>query len=213
MERYVLSSYCTNSHNCYSFGRVHINRYLRWYIRSTYIRLDNSSRAMFLLKQGHESISADNSELGQEKHLVSARELNIYWSTFFASPIERNWFQRPRLVKPRSRSSASESCEAMATSELDDMLSILSREDILAILAFGDMEEALKAKAKSNIKTLNMYTPAWQPAFLKVSWITSAYLAKPFFPLGGLSPFEANSSTCFRRDNSSASAARLHWTN
>lgn len=150
----MLSSYCANSHTRYSFGRVHINRYLRGYIRSTYIRLDNSSRVMFLPKQGNVSISADNSKLGQEKHLVSARELNICWSKFFASPIERNWFQRPRLVKPRSRSSASESCEAMATSELDDMLSIPSREDILAILAFGDMEEALESKSKEQHKNI-----------------------------------------------------------
>ena len=57
--------------------------------------------------------------------------------------MERNWFQRPRLVKARSRSSASESCEAIATSELDDMLSIFSSEDILATLAFGDMVDAL----------------------------------------------------------------------
>ena len=57
--------------------------------------------------------------------------------------MERNWFQRPRLVKTRSRSSASESWEAIATSELDDMLSIFSSEDILATLAFGDMVDAL----------------------------------------------------------------------
>ena len=70
-------------------------------------------------------------------------ELKIYWSKFLASPMERNWFQRPRLVKARSRSSASESCEAIDTSELDDMLSIFSSEDILDTLAFGDMEDAL----------------------------------------------------------------------
>lgn len=62
--------------------------------------------------------------------------------------MERNWFQRPRLVKARSRSSASESCEAIATSELEAILSMLSREDILAILAFGDMEDALNKKGK-----------------------------------------------------------------
>lgn len=46
---------------------------------------------------------------------------------------------------PRSRSSASESCEAIATSEFDEILSMLSREAILAILAFGDIEDALEA--------------------------------------------------------------------
>lgn len=83
-----------------------------------------------------------------KKHLASARELNIYWSKFFASPIERSWFQRPRMVNARSRSSASESCEAIATREFDDMLNMFSSEDILAILAFGDMEEALKKYEK-----------------------------------------------------------------
>lgn len=34
-------------------------------------------------------------------------------------------------------------------------------------------------------------------------------LEKPFFPLGGLIPFEANSSTCLRTASSSASAPRL----
>lgn len=63
--------------------------------------------------------------------------------------MERNWFQRPRLVKARSRSSASESWEAIATSELEAILSMLSRDDILAILAFGDMEEALNKKGKA----------------------------------------------------------------
>lgn len=82
--------------------------------------------------------------LGQAKHLASPTELNKYWSKFLASPIERSWFQRPRLVKALSRSSASESWEAIATSELDDMLNMLSSEAILAILAFGDMEDALR---------------------------------------------------------------------
>lgn len=40
-----------------------------------------------------------------------------------------------------------------------------------------------------------------------------SYLANPFFPLGGLSLFEANSSTCFSTANSSASARRLRSTN
>jgi len=57
--------------------------------------------------------------------------------------MERKWCQRPRLLKERSLSSASESCEAIATSELDDMLSIFSREAIRAILAFGDREDSL----------------------------------------------------------------------
>nr|GMD96348.1 hypothetical protein Iba_chr15bCG3910 [Ipomoea batatas] len=58
--------------------------------------------------------------------------------------MERSWFQRPRLLKACSRSSASESCEAIETSEFDEMLSICSREAILAILALGDIEDALK---------------------------------------------------------------------
>ena len=62
--------------------------------------------------------------------------------------MERNWFQRPRLVKARSLSSASDSWEAIATSELDDILSMFSSEDILAILAFGDMEDALRKPEK-----------------------------------------------------------------
>lgn len=41
---------------------------------------------------------------------------------------------------------------------------------------------------------------------------TNLYLANPFFPLGGLRPFEANSSTCRSTANSSASAARLEIT-
>lgn len=40
-------------------------------------------------------------------------------------------------------------------------------------------------------------------------FLQKLYLANPFFPLGGLSPFEANSSTCFNTASSSASAARL----
>lgn len=82
-------------------------------------------------------------------HLASATKLNMYWSKFFASPIDRNWFQRPRLVNARSRSSASESCDAIATSELDDMLSMFSSEDILAILAFGDIEHTLQDKIEA----------------------------------------------------------------
>nr|GMD94605.1 hypothetical protein Iba_chr15aCG4170 [Ipomoea batatas] len=58
--------------------------------------------------------------------------------------MERSWFQRPRLLKACSRSSASESCEAIETSEFDEMLSICSREAILDILALGDIEDALK---------------------------------------------------------------------
>lgn len=77
-------------------------------------------------------------------YLASARELNIYWSKFFESAIDRNWFQRPRLAKARSRSSASDNCEAIDTSEFDEMLNMLSNEDILAILASGDKEQALK---------------------------------------------------------------------
>jgi hypothetical protein len=50
------------------------------------------------------------------------------------------------LVNARSRSSASESCEAIATSELDVMLNMFSRDDILAVLAFGDIEDALKSR-------------------------------------------------------------------
>lgn len=57
--------------------------------------------------------------------------------------MERNWFQRPRFVKARSRSSASESCEAIATREFEDMLSMFSSDVILAILAVGDIEETL----------------------------------------------------------------------
>lgn len=76
-----------------------------------------------------------------------------------ASPIERNWFQRPRLVMLRSRSSASESCEAIATSEFDEILIMLSREAILDILALGDSEDALITKdAKSTL-------------FQKILWI------------------------------------------
>lgn len=82
------------------------------------------------------------------KNLESARELNMYWSKFFASPIERNWFQRPRFVKARSRSSASESCEAIDTRELDEILNMFSSDDILAILAFGDIEDALNKQFK-----------------------------------------------------------------
>lgn len=47
-------------------------------------------------------------------------------------------------MTPLSRSSASESCEDIATSEFDEILSMFSREAILAILAFGDIEDALK---------------------------------------------------------------------
>ena len=79
-------------------------------------------------------------------YLVSARELNIYWSKFFASPIDRSWFQRPRLVKARSRSSASESCDAIATRELEDIPSMFSSEDILAVLALGDNDDALETE-------------------------------------------------------------------
>lgn len=39
--------------------------------------------------------------------------------------------------------------------------------------------------------------------------MTTDYLEKPFFPLGGLTPFEANSSTCLKTASSSANAARL----
>lgn len=68
----------------------------------------------------------------------------MYWRRFFASPIDLKLFHRPRFMKPRSRSSASDSWEAMATKEFDEMLSIFSRDDILAILAFGDIDDALE---------------------------------------------------------------------
>ena len=57
--------------------------------------------------------------------------------------MERNWFHRPRLVKARSRSSASESCEAIATREFEDMLIMFSSDVTLAILAVGDIEDTL----------------------------------------------------------------------
>lgn len=47
------------------------------------------------------------------------------------------------------------------------------------------------------------------PKFFNRKNAHNFYLANPFFPLGGLIPFEANSSTCFNTANSSASAARL----
>ena len=77
------------------------------------------------------------------KHLASAAALNMYWSKFLASPIERKWFQRPRPIEACSLSSASESCEAIAMSAFEDMLSMFSREVILAILAFGDMDSLI----------------------------------------------------------------------
>lgn len=48
-----------------------------------------------------------------------------------------------------------------------------------------------------------------KPKFFNGKNVHNFYLANPFFPLGGLIPFEANSSTCFNTANSSASAARL----
>lgn len=76
-------------------------------------------------------------------HLDSAVVLNKYWSKFFASFIERTWFHRPRPTDPRSLSSASESCEAIAVSAFEDMLSMFSREAILSFLAFGDIDNNL----------------------------------------------------------------------
>lgn len=91
-----------------------------------------------------------------EKNLASPSELNIYCSKCFASPIERSWFQCPRLAKARSRSSASDSWEAIATSEFEDMLSMFSREDILDIRAFGDMDETLKWREGKNISQFDI---------------------------------------------------------
>jgi len=138
--------------------------------------------------------------------------------------MERSWFQRPRFVNARSRSSASESCEAIATRELDDMLNMFSSDDFLAILAFGDIEEALTRRKDTLRYIMLIWTIAILPAWccliyqslateklekLNKLFLHSLYLANPFFPRGGLNPFEAKSSTCFNTANSSASAARL----
>lgn len=77
------------------------------------------------------------------KYLASAVALNICWSKFLASPIERMWFQRPRPCTARSLSSASESCEAIALRAFKDMFSMFSKEAILAILTVGDMDNNL----------------------------------------------------------------------
>lgn len=70
---------------------------------------------------------------------------------FLASPIDCNWFQRPRFVNVRSLSSASESWEAMAVRAFEDMFNIFSKEAILAALAFGDMDNTLNIGRKMNL--------------------------------------------------------------
>lgn len=57
---------------------------------------------------------------------------------FFASASERNWFQRPLPLNARSRSSASESCDAIETKVLEEVDSMFSRANILEFLAPGD---------------------------------------------------------------------------
>lgn len=62
----------------------------------------------------------------------------MYCNKLFASPIDRSWFHRLRPEKVRSRSSASESWEAIATRVLEEIVTMLSSDAILACLAFGD---------------------------------------------------------------------------
>jgi hypothetical protein len=57
--------------------------------------------------------------------------------------MDLSWFQRVRPEKARSLSSASDNWEAIATRVFEEMLIILSRDAILALLAFGDMFDTL----------------------------------------------------------------------
>jgi len=66
-------------------------------------------------------------------YLARDAALKTRWRRFLASPIERRWAHRARPLKFRSRSSASESWEAIATRELDDDVSILSSKVILVL--------------------------------------------------------------------------------
>ena len=79
-------------------------------------------------------------------NLASAATLNMYCSKLFASPIDRNWFQRLRPEKERSLSSASESWEAIATRVFEEIVTMLSSDAILACLAFGDKVFVLRKK-------------------------------------------------------------------
>nr|GMD91299.1 hypothetical protein Iba_chr14dCG18060 [Ipomoea batatas] len=49
------------------------------------------------------------------------------------------WFHRPRPLNARSRSSASDKCDAMETSALDEVASMFSSAKILEFLAPGDI--------------------------------------------------------------------------
>ena len=79
-------------------------------------------------------------------NLASAATLKMYCSKLFASPIDRNWFHRLRPEKARSRSSASESWEAIATRVFEEIVTMLSSDAILACLAFGDKVFGLRNK-------------------------------------------------------------------
>lgn len=82
-------------------------------------------------------------------YLESVVTLNICWSNFLASPIERKRLHRRPLLEPRPRRSASESCEAIEERVSEELVSIFSREEILANLASGDIGDRLKIEIRS----------------------------------------------------------------
>lgn len=65
--------------------------------------------------------------------------MNKKFMIFFASARDLTWFQRPLPLKERSRSSASDKCDAMETRVLDEVASMFSRAKILEFLAPGDI--------------------------------------------------------------------------
>ena len=75
-----------------------------------------------------------------EIYRASTAEFRIYCKRLFASAMLLTCCQRARPLNVRSRSSASESCEAIATSVLEVALSMLSNKEIFACRAPGDKE-------------------------------------------------------------------------
>jgi hypothetical protein len=94
------------------------------------------------------------------------------------------------------------------------MLSMFSSEAILAILAFSDMENALRNVKNDQKKRDDILFILHVLLFEKANIFKRlvkryADLANPFFPFGGLRPLAASSFTCLSIANSSARAARL----
>lgn len=75
----------------------------------------------------------------EDIYLEDDARFNKKFIIFFASARDRTWFHLPLPLKARSRSSASDNCDAMETSVLDEVASMFSSANILEFLAPGDI--------------------------------------------------------------------------